>query len=67
MMPPPEFYTCAVCRGRFEKAWSDDEAAAESRARFRTDIQDDPTMAVVCDDCFKTLINADTMREKTSE
>lgn len=47
-------FTCAYCHGTFNQVWSDEEAAAEARARFGMD----PTtahMAVVCDDCYEMM------------
>jgi hypothetical protein len=49
-----ETYLCEECGGRFEKAWSDDEAAAERETLFPgVEIAD---CAVVCDDCFKLIL-----------
>ena len=53
-----DMYTCAACGGTFEKQWSDEEAAAESRQAFGVDIHSDPTMVVVCDSCYKTMTAA---------
>ncbi len=53
-----ETYTCAACGGTFDKEWSDEEAFAESRETFGVDITHDPTMAVLCDDCYQALATA---------
>jgi hypothetical protein len=50
-----EKYTCAACGGTFSKGWSEEEALAESRDVFGVDPAQDPTMAVVCDDCYKAM------------
>lgn len=49
-------FVCNACGGTFEKAWSEDEALAEMRARFG----DIPEMkrAIVCADCITAV---DTM------
>lgn len=55
-----EQYTCANCRGTFDKGWSDLEAMAEHEAMRPQyaagapgeDIDD---CAIVCDDCFKAM------------
>lgn len=53
-----ETFTCASCGWTFETSWSDEEACAESRDAFGVDIHQDPTMAVVCDDCYKAMTTA---------
>ena len=53
-----ETFTCAGCGGLFEKEWSDQAAAAESRDTFGIDPNHDPTMAVICDDCYKAVCNS---------
>jgi hypothetical protein len=49
-------FTCDACGGTFDKGWSDAEAATESRAVFGKDRTQDPTMAEVCDDCYKAMM-----------
>ncbi len=44
-------FTCQACLGAFRKAWTDEEALAESASLF----PDEDDMAVVCDDCWKEL------------
>lgn len=46
-------FTCAVCGGVFEKAWTDDEAVAESQRLFG----DWPpgSMVTLCEGCFAPL------------
>jgi len=53
-----ETYICAACGGTFATKWSDEEAAAESREVFGVDPDTDPTMAIVCDDCYKAITTA---------
>ena len=48
-----EEFTCANCKGVFEKARSDEEAMKETEENF-PDEMDEP-MEVVCDDCFKKM------------
>lgn len=52
-VPGPGEFRCAVCRGIFEKGWSDDEAAAELTTTFPGIGQDE--CALVCDDCFEKM------------
>ena len=51
-------YTCSVCKGVFAKAWSDEEAVAETRAMYGDEIADsiEETCAVTCDDCHKEFL-----------
>ncbi len=43
-------FTCARCGETFEKAWTDEEAAAEAAGLFSpVELED---VAVICDDCF---------------
>jgi hypothetical protein len=51
-------YTCARCRQTFEGAWSDAEADAEAREQFGVDRHRDPTMAVVCEACYREMTTA---------
>jgi DNA-directed RNA polymerase subunit RPC12/RpoP len=51
----PRTYTCADCGGTFQTAWSDEEAHAESVARFGIR-GDAPGMVVVCDDCYGRIL-----------
>lgn len=48
-------YRCENCGGEFESGWSDDEAQAESVENFGQR-GDDPGMAIVCDDCFRDVM-----------
>lgn len=48
-------YTCAHCGGTFRHGWSDDEAKAEARDVFGVDPDEDRTMAIICDDCYREL------------
>jgi hypothetical protein len=48
-------YQCGICRGVFEKGWSDEEAAAEAAGNFPgMDIQQES--GLVCDDCYNKHI-----------
>lgn len=46
-----ETFTCARCRGTFEKGWSDEASAAEADALWGEVV--DP--ALVCDDCWQII------------
>jgi hypothetical protein len=48
-------YTCDDCGGTFEEGWSDEEAHAEAVQNFGT-LADGPAMAVVCDDCYRDIM-----------
>lgn len=66
-MNPRPTYTCAACRGTFEKGWTDDEALAEAHADFGADFT--PTEdEIVCDNCyieFTSLREAAALLEPT--
>ena len=49
-----ETYTCSICKGVFEKGWSDEEALKETEEIFG----DVPIEEcdIVCDDCFKEIM-----------
>jgi len=47
-------YKCAACGGVFEKAWTDEEALAETADVFGSDALAEPLEAV-CDDCFEAM------------
>jgi hypothetical protein len=51
-------YTCEACGGTFTEGWTDAAANAEARAVFGVDHEQDPTMAVVCDDCYRLMTAA---------
>lgn len=54
-LPPmnPNEYKCAMCRGVFEKEWTDEEAVAELQEDFgAVPIED---CAVICDDCYQKV------------
>lgn len=51
-------YICACCGGEFEKAWSDEEAMAESKECFPSAHARQEPMEIVCDDCFKKMTGA---------
>lgn len=48
-----EQFTCAMCGGTFDKAWTDEEATAEAAENFTPEELKD--QAVVCDPCFKKM------------
>ena len=43
-------YQCALCKGVFEKGWSDEEVMAESHELWGDFPSEE--LAVICDDCF---------------
>ena len=47
-------FKCAACGGVFEKACSDEEAAAEYLKDFGQMVQ--PTDGLVCSDCYQRLL-----------
>ncbi len=46
-------YTCTICKGIFDKGWSDEEAAAEKEEIFGSVPLEECDL--VCDDCFNQL------------
>lgn len=46
-------FTCAMCKGKFNKGRSDEDAADEAEVLFGT--RDTSEMDVVCDDCWKKM------------
>lgn len=48
-----ETFTCANCKGEFNKGRSDEEALAELEEDFPDD-QDQP-MEVICEDCYQQM------------
>ena len=51
--PGPNEYRCAVCKGVFEKAWTDEEADAERISNF-PDVPKEEC-ATICDDCYQAM------------
>ncbi len=49
-------YQCAHCGNVYEKERSDDDAIAESEAKFQMPVTEE-THVVICDDCFKRMFN----------
>ncbi len=47
-----EPYTCAYCKGVFDKGWTDEEALAELADEFAVSVE---CCDVVCDDCYKRM------------
>lgn len=48
-------YICAVCGERFEKGWTDEEAAAETAELFGAEAAAADDLEIVCDDCFQKM------------
>ena len=49
-------YQCAMCKGIFEKGWSNEEAKAEAREFFGKPPKEwNDTPLVICDDCFQKV------------
>lgn len=52
-------YTCEECGGVFDmvdnEEWSDERAHEEALQQFGKDGHD-PTMAIVCDDCYRRIM-----------
>jgi hypothetical protein len=46
-------YTCEMCKGTFEKEWSDKEALEEAKRLFPG--MDHTDMVLLCDDCFQKI------------
>lgn len=44
-------FTCAVCRGTFRKAWSEEEAMAESATVWGHLPKE--ALVAICDDCYQ--------------
>lgn len=55
-------YTCDVCKGEFESAWTDEEAMDEFRSKY----PNYPFMdaSVVCDECHKAMLNYTRSRSR---
>ena len=49
-------YKCAMCKGIFEKEWSDEEAEAELESTFKGTPTED--CELVCDDCYKKFMGS---------
>jgi hypothetical protein len=53
MADAANIYVCAVCKGVFEKGWTDEEAIEEFGRNF------DPVLTeleIVCDDCYQACL-----------
>ena len=50
-----EKYKCQVCKGTFEKGWSDDEAKKEHGKNF-PDVPLEET-GLVCDNCYNEMMH----------
>ena len=49
----PNQYQCHMCKGVFDKEWSDEEAKAEHDRDFPGESLD--TACVMCDDCYQKV------------
>jgi hypothetical protein len=59
LQEPGQTYICELCGGSFLKGWSDKDAEQEAKNNFGLP-QD--SMAIVCDDCFKKIMEGTTVR-----
>lgn len=51
-------YTCDLCGGTFHNTRSEDEANAEAFENFGIrNANRDPEMAVLCDDCYRQVLD----------
>jgi len=50
-MKPNEF-ECFLCKGIFEKDWSDEEALKELKSVFDKPVEE---CELVCDDCYRMI------------
>ena len=48
-------FTCAICKGAFEKGRPHEEAASEALETFGSDVVNNDEMLLVCDDCYKLI------------
>lgn len=48
-------YKCAMCKGIFDKGWSDEEVMQEASWFFGEELVNNSAMDVVCDDCFQKI------------
>jgi len=48
-------YCCAHCGGTFVSAWDDEDANQEAVEQWGRR-GDDPSMVVVCDDCYREFM-----------
>ncbi len=49
-------YQCSMCKGVFDKGWSDEEADKEAKDRWGIDnASQNKEMAVICDDCWPKI------------
>jgi hypothetical protein len=46
-------YQCVICKGIFEKCWSDEEAMKEYNENFPNESKE--KIKVVCDDCWQIV------------
>lgn len=48
-------YQCEACGGTFFRGWSDEEGQREASSKFGINDVHDPTVAIICDDCFSAM------------
>jgi hypothetical protein len=49
-------FTCYVCHGTFEKAWTDEEARAEAAALWTPEELAVEGTAETCEECFQAFL-----------
>ena len=54
VQPGPNEFQCALCKGIFEKGWSDEEAAKECQEKI-PEFAGEP-VDVVCEDCYQKMM-----------
>lgn len=52
-------YQCAMCKGVFDKGWSDEEANQELIDNFGKDIAENEPLDIVCDPCYQKIKPSD--------
>lgn len=50
-----EEYTCAMCKGVFDRTMDDDEAFEETKELFPNSVEQGDPMDIICDDCWNKL------------
>jgi hypothetical protein len=59
-----EQFICAICKGTFNKGWSDEEARQERLEIFGNAFKDEDCV-LVCDDCYVKPLSYKELRAKT--
>ena len=47
-------YQCAMCKGIFEKGWTEEESVSELKENFGDISKED--CDVICDDCYNAIM-----------